>query len=162
MPPRASQLTESKSSCWIVSPAAHNSQLASAFSRNIAIHFAGRQQQLEQLPRYLTLVYKPDYASMTPTEIHCEVEEILCVMPDLLTRHTQRDSLTVRETVSGKLYCSCRMPANDLDDDDMAGCDTHNCPHGQWFHFTCVGVKRVPKGSFFFRCVGRQNNHMHD
>ena len=73
-----------------------------------------------------------------------------CVMPELLTRTMQHDSLTVTETVSEKLYCSCRMPANDNDlDDDMVGCDTHNCPHGEWFHFTCVGVKRVPKGSWF-------------
>ena len=33
--------------------------------------------ELEQLPRYLTSLYKLDYASMTPTELHCEVEEIL-------------------------------------------------------------------------------------
>ena len=33
-----------KNSCWIVSPTAHDSQSASVFSRNTAIHFAGRQQ----------------------------------------------------------------------------------------------------------------------
>ena len=33
--------------------------------------------ELERLPYYLTSLYKPDYASMTPTQIHCEVEEIL-------------------------------------------------------------------------------------
>ncbi|KAK2180565.1 hypothetical protein NP493_437g00005 [Ridgeia piscesae] len=33
--------------------------------------------ELERLPRYLTSLYKPGYASMTPTELHCEVEEIL-------------------------------------------------------------------------------------
>ena len=53
MPPRASQLTESKSSCWIVSPAAHDSQLASAFSRNIAIALQAGLRQ-----------YDPDWAPL--------------------------------------------------------------------------------------------------
>ena len=44
MPPRASQLTESKTSCWKVSLAANDNQLASAFSRNTAILIAGREQ----------------------------------------------------------------------------------------------------------------------
>ena len=65
-----------------------------------------------------------------------------CVIPELQTRHMQHvsrsESLTVSETMSDKLYCSCRIPANDKDlYDDMVGCDTHNCPHGEWFHFTC-------------------------
>ena len=61
-----------------------------------------------------------------------------CATPKLLTRQMQHDSLTVSETVSVKLYCSCRIPANDSDlDDDMVGCDTHNCPKGSWFCPLC-------------------------
>ena len=55
-----------------------------------------------------------------------------CVMRELLTRHIQLISLTVSETVSENLYCSCRMPVNDSDLDDD-GCDTHNCPMASGF-----------------------------
>ncbi|KAK2139924.1 hypothetical protein LSH36_1555g00002 [Paralvinella palmiformis] len=56
----------------------------------------------------------------------------------------------VTDVMSYKLYCCCRMAANDSGlDDDMIGCDTAKCPNGEWFHFTCVNVKQAPKGSWF-------------
>ena len=72
--PRALQLTESKNNCWIVSPTAQDSQLASAFSRNTAIHFVGRQQQ-NWSDCHVTSHRSTN--RITPTHIHSEVEEIL-------------------------------------------------------------------------------------
>ena len=69
-----------------------------------------------------------------------------CVMPELLTRRMQYGSScsqthAVTDVMSDKLYCCCRMAANDSDlDDDMIGCDTTKCSNGEWFHFTCVNI----------------------
>lgn len=54
-----------------------------------------------------------------------------------------QDSLT--------LYCLCQRPAYD---DDMIGCDNGSeCPHGEWFHFRCVGLQGAPNDETWF-CPG--------
>ena len=94
-----------------------------------------------------------------------------CVLPEMMTRHMLHATSTtttsgpshsvppVSTITSAKVYCSCRMPADDSDlDDDMIGCDTPQCPHGEWFHFSCLKMKRAPKGSWF--CPGcRKRKH---
>ncbi|KAK2141068.1 hypothetical protein LSH36_1171g00030 [Paralvinella palmiformis] len=58
-----------------------------------------------------------------------------CLMPELLTRRMQYGSScsqthAVTDVMSDKLYCCCRMAANDSDlDDDMIRCDTAKCPN---------------------------------
>ena len=72
-----------------------------------------------------------------------------CMLPEMMTRYMLHGTTTtsgpshsvppVSTTTSAKVYCSCRMPADDSDlDDGMIGCDNPQCPHGEWFHFTVV------------------------
>jgi len=42
-----------------------------------------------------------------------------------------------------KLYCICQQPSYG----DMVGCDNESCPY-EWFHFSCVGLKKHPKGDW--------------
>lgn len=42
------------------------------------------------------------------------------------------------------LYCICQKNTNE----DMIGCDNQTCKF-QWFHFSCVGLKEQPVGSWY-------------
>jgi hypothetical protein len=42
--------------------------------------------------------------------------------------------------VDEHLYCVCHKRESDM----MVACDTEQCPHGEWFHFGCVGLKASP------------------
>jgi hypothetical protein len=42
-------------------------------------------------------------------------------------------------------YCLCQKPQYG----EMIGCETENCPHGEWFHLHCVGLQAAPKGLWY-------------
>lgn len=41
-------------------------------------------------------------------------------------------------------YCYC----NQISYGEMVMCESDDCPHNQWFHFTCVGLTEAPSGSW--------------
>ncbi|KAI9263431.1 hypothetical protein BDA99DRAFT_438424 [Phascolomyces articulosus] len=51
-----------------------------------------------------------------------------------------------------EIWCICREPAHGK----MIQCDNDQC-HYQWFHFSCVGLKKAPKGDWY--CEEYQNQH---
>lgn len=46
---------------------------------------------------------------------------------------------------SPEIYCICKKPQ---DDRKYVGCDNGAC-NMKWFHLDCVGIKRVPKGTWY-------------
>lgn len=49
------------------------------------------------------------------------------------------------------LYCLCQKPWLDDDDEDMVACDGKKCPQ-EWFHYSCVELKRKPKANEKYFC----------
>lgn len=49
------------------------------------------------------------------------------------------------------VYCLCQKPWLDDDDEDMVACDGKKCPQ-EWFHYSCVDLKRKPKANEKFFC----------
>ena len=49
-------------------------------------------------------------------------------------------------TENDGIFCLCKEPFNI----DMIGCDDPKCPI-EWFHYTCVGIDKPPKGKLFCR-----------
>ena len=45
------------------------------------------------------------------------------------------------------LYCTCQQPSYG----EMVGCDNETCPY-EWFHLSCVGLKKPPKASQKWYC----------
>eukprot|EP00762_Andalucia_godoyi_P002381 ANDGO_02816.mRNA.1 PHD finger protein ING2 len=45
-------------------------------------------------------------------------------------------------------YCVC----NNVSYGEMVACDNPDCPHGEWFHYVCVGLKSAPSGTWY--CPG--------
>jgi hypothetical protein len=51
-------------------------------------------------------------------------------------------------------YCIC----NQVSYGEMVACDNEDCPHGEWFHLPCVGLKTAPTGQWF--CPGCREDGM--
>ena len=45
-----------------------------------------------------------------------------------------------------QIYCYCRR----VEIGKMIACENEDCKIG-WFHFTCVGIRRAPRGQWFCR-----------
>jgi len=45
---------------------------------------------------------------------------------------------------SEEIFCTCRQVSYG----EMVACDNVDC-HYQWFHYSCVGIKRPPKGKWY-------------
>ena len=44
------------------------------------------------------------------------------------------------------MYCYC----NGTDDGtETICCDNDNCASGQWFHYSCIHIKRAPRGKWY-------------
>ena len=85
-----------------------------------------------------------------------------CILPELLTRKLQNpvravlgngtSSVTVNKATSNGaldgslLYCYCHQPE---DERRMIGCDNDKCTY-KWFHFECLGLKRKPRGRYWY------------
>eukprot|EP00041_Stephanoeca_diplocostata_P002552 m.28002 g.28002 ORF g.28002 m.28002 type:complete len:257 (-) comp13508_c0_seq1:337-1107(-) len=54
-------------------------------------------------------------------------------------RRTQ--SKKEKKPVERPQYC---RPDCTVADGEMVGCDQSGCPHGEWFHLSCVGLKKSP------------------
>ena len=70
------------------------------------------------------------------------------ILPELLTHKfkngTEEMAPTDLSSDEDKRYCFCgeNKPGR------MIGCDNPNCTI-EWFHYSCVGIKRKPKGEWF-------------
>ena len=69
------------------------------------------------------------------------------IIPELLTRHLEKSPKSpqaTKENAAPKLYCFCQQTESGR----MIGCDNKDCRY-QWFHMSCVKLKRGPKHSWF-------------
>ena len=58
---------------------------------------------------------------------------------------TQEMNPTELETDEEKVYCVCKGSRSDR---KMIACDNTACKY-ESFHYTCVGIKRAPKGKWY-------------
>jgi hypothetical protein len=49
------------------------------------------------------------------------------------------------DNTAAELFCFCQQPSYG----EMIACDDSDC-HYEWFHFNCVGLKKQPKGVWFW------------
>ena len=76
------------------------------------------------------------------------------ILPELMT-HRLKNSVPVVRDSSGGVYCYCRQP--DDGSSIMVACDSESCPYGEWFHLSCLKLKRVPKGSWYCKDCRKAN-----
>lgn len=73
-----------------------------------------------------------------------------CILPELLTRKVQNPVVGTGSSnvaaSNSSLYCYCQQPE---DDQRMIGCDNDTCTY-KWFHFKCLGLKRKPRGKYWY------------
>ena len=62
-----------------------------------------------------------------------------CILPELLTRRNDPSNEN-----SDQYYCFCRRPSFP----PMIACSHRDCKW-EWFHYSCVGVKKAPMGRWF-------------
>ena len=63
------------------------------------------------------------------------------------TNSAETESNDTSEGDSDKPICVCQKPY-DENFDSVIGCDNQNCCY-VWLHFSCVGIKRAPKGNWY-------------
>lgn len=70
------------------------------------------------------------------------------IVPELLTRRLENSDQTLSSdcTNTEKTFCICNSVYSD--DENWIGCDAKDCKW-EWFHYTCVNVKRAPKGKWY-------------
>ena len=64
---------------------------------------------------------------------------IECILSELITRRTDPSNEN-----NIQYFCFCRRPSFP----PMVACDYRDCKW-EWFHYSCVWVKNVPKGRWF-------------
>ena len=70
------------------------------------------------------------------------------VVPELLTREIEQSyGKKAPQSQDEKLYCYCQSREADSDE-KWIGCDSDHC-NFEWFHLSCVKMKRVPKKSWY-------------
>ena len=68
----------------------------------------------------------------------------LQLIPELVSRKLQFQMESTEACDDGKLYCSCKKPSYGK----MINCENDDCST-EWYHYSCVGLKRKPKGNWF-------------
>ena len=67
------------------------------------------------------------------------------VIPEILTRQLELSQLDVKP----KTYkCICGGEYNSKGKKTWIGCDSNAC-HNEWYHLSCVNLKRIPKGKWY-------------
>jgi len=74
------------------------------------------------------------------------------IIPEFIPEHPLEDTAIVNSppsvdsppTTESLLYCFCQKEESGK----MIMCEGTHCPY-TWFHFECVGIKRIPRGSWF-------------
>ena len=79
----------------------------------------------------------------------------LCILPELLAKWYSREEVMPAQTAAASvptardgvhIYCYCKQDNGG----EMVGCDNKECQHGQWFHLTCLKMKRPPRASKWY------------
>ena len=110
-----------------------------------------------------------DFVVWTPNWLYCTtvarddsfidtmitvIKEFYCkhIIPELLTRKIECARISVPSPIKAtkdqteKLYCFCKSAYTD--DEIWIGCDSIECKW-EWFHLSCVKLKRIPKGNWY-------------
>lgn len=66
------------------------------------------------------------------------------MLPELLTHSLESGTSSQTDSDDEILYCVCRKPESGR----MIACDSQTCS-GVWFHYSCVGLKRKPRGKWY-------------
>ena len=66
------------------------------------------------------------------------------VLPEIMTQRLLRSIESDSDSDKENIYCICQKGSAGR----MVACDNQQC-HFKWFHYSCVGIKRAPKGSWF-------------
>ena len=62
------------------------------------------------------------------------------VLPEIMTHRLKEEIESDKENV----YCVCRSNSAGR----MIACDNRKCQY-QWFHYSCIGMKRAPRGTWY-------------
>ena len=85
---------------------------------------------------------KKDYSYLAELLPKLRTFYIKYILPELLTHH-RKDSSTLDGSTEDK-YCYCHRG----EEGRMIACDNPYCKI-EWFHYSCVGIKRKPKGNWY-------------
>ena len=101
--------------------------------------------------KIVTVHKDKDFLATLISNLRQKYEQI--ILPEIVTRkfeftkQLEKTKKADKENTT-KTFCICNGPETG----DMIGCDNPNCNTGnQWFHFTCVKIKRAPKGRWLCR-----------
>jgi hypothetical protein len=128
-------------------------------SEDIQLKLAGSHALLPKssvddiIESVVTKAYETDYepdtinSEMSPVNETPGLEATNQELPDNLDAHQSNANAE-----GEKLYCFC----NDVASGQMIGCDNLECSM-EWFHFTCVNIKRIPRGKWFCKDCTSEN-----
>ena len=71
------------------------------------------------------------------------------IAPELVTRRLELENgqkKSITKDSNAEIFCICQKP--ECEGDEMIGCDNPSCKY-KWFHFTCIKLKRAPKGVWY-------------
>ena len=85
---------------------------------------------------------KKDYSYLAELLPKLRSFYIKYILPELLTHH-RKDGITIDGSTEDK-YCFCHRG----EEGRMIACDNPDCKI-EWFHYSCVGIKRKPKGNWY-------------
>ena len=86
----------------------------------------------------------------------CETFIKVGILPEMLGKWYSKEPITKNQpsaedtgntetgTDQNELWCYCRQP----EEGEMIGCDNNACLI-QWFHISCLHIKKIPKGKWF-------------
>ena len=74
------------------------------------------------------------------------------VLPELIGKYYSKDPIvnnpdqeSISKIAENELWCYCQQPEGD---EEMIACDDNTC-RIQWFHVSCLRIKKIPKGKWF-------------
>ena len=68
------------------------------------------------------------------------------ILPEVLTRNIENSTPKIFDGQRDKLYCFCNSPYSS--DETWIGCDSEKFKW-EWFHLSCVNLKRVPRNNWY-------------
>jgi hypothetical protein len=98
--------------------------------------------------KVITVAKDEDFTTSTVSNLTEKYEKI--ILPEIVTRKSELKKLSCHKNACGKensnkVFCFCNGPETP----QMIGCDNPECTTGnQWFHFSCIKMKRPPKGKW--------------
>ena len=78
------------------------------------------------------------------------------ILPELLTRKLENFEKKKFDEEKEKHYCYCKSIYNK--DETWIGWDSETCKW-EWFHLTCINLKRIPKGNWYCPVCRKKESH---